>query len=75
MCWYSSGVASGYSWEFCTGGGFLLGNLDQAGQLTGPEVTFLYPDLRTGLTGRTVDWTGGQLLLPRTQDQTLGQVS
>ncbi len=51
MCWYSNGVATGYSWEFCVGGGYRLGHLDAAGQLTGPEASFLYPDLVTGLTG------------------------
>jgi hypothetical protein len=53
MSWYSCGVATGYSWEFCVGGGYRLGQLDQSGQLTGPEVSYLYPDLRTGLTGRS----------------------
>ena len=51
MSWYSCGVACGYSWEFCVGGGYRLGQLDPAGQLTGSEVSYLYPDLRTGLTG------------------------
>ncbi len=32
------------------GGGYRLGHLDAAGQLTGPEASFLYPDLVTGLT-------------------------
>ena len=36
--------------------GFLYGRLDQAGEFTGAEITFLYPDLLTGIRGQ-----GGRL--------------
>jgi hypothetical protein len=73
MCWYSNGVATGYSWEFCVGGGYRLGHLDAAGQLTGPEASFLYPDLKTGLTGiwSSAEWRRDQLPVSRLPDRSL----
>ena len=35
--------------------GFLYGEVDQEGKFTGDEITFLYPDLLTGLNGKFVD--------------------
>ena len=35
----------------CLGGGYQVGKLSSSGQLTGNQVSFLYPDLTTGLTG------------------------
>ena len=35
--------------------GFLYGEVDQEGKFTGDEITFLYPDLLTGLRGKFVD--------------------
>ena len=35
--------------------GFLYGVVDHEGKFTGDEITFLYPDLLTGLHGKFVD--------------------
>ena len=35
--------------------GFLYGEVDEEGKFTGDEITFLYPDLLTGLHGKFVD--------------------
>jgi len=35
--------------------GFLYGEVDQEGKFTGDEITFIYPDLLTGLHGKFVD--------------------
>ena len=37
-----------------TGGGYLVGQLNNAGQLTGRDISFIYPDLDTGITGRDI---------------------
>ena len=36
------------------GGGQLTGHLDTSGHFSGPDLTFLYPDLLTALTGTFV---------------------
>ena len=35
--------------------GFLYGEVDQEGKFTGDEITYIYPDLLTGLHGKFVD--------------------
>ena len=45
--------------------GFLYGEVDQEGKFTGDEITFLYPDLLTGLHGKFVD---GEVLEARAVD-------
>ncbi|XP_023346047.1 histone-lysine N-methyltransferase SETD7 [Eurytemora carolleeae] len=52
VCLYTNGTPSGYVWQCCTGGGYLVGQLNKAGQLTGRDISFIYPDLDTGITGR-----------------------
>ena len=45
--------------------GFLYGEVDQEGKFTGDEITFIYPDLLTGLHGKFVD---GEVLEARAVD-------
>ena len=45
--------------------GFLYGEVDHEGKFTGDEITFLYPDLLTGLHGKFVD---GEVLEARAVD-------
>ena len=47
------------------GGGYLVGNMDSAGQLTGSDITFLYPDLKTGITGNCQNRAGQRKRDPR----------
>ena len=47
-------------WQAVLGSAWLVGHLDTAGQMTGSDLAFLYPDLRTALVGR---FKNGELLL------------
>ena len=49
---YSRGRVVGWCWRWCEGGGWLTGQVDGAGDLTGHNIAFLYPDLVTGLLGQ-----------------------
>ena len=55
---YRRGRAVGATWRGLQGGGWLHGVLDREGQLTGEEVVYIYPDLRTCLVGR---FQGGRM--------------
>ena len=48
---YQHGLPSGLCWQLLPGGGLLHGQLDTGGQLSGPALTFLYPDMITALQG------------------------
>ena len=39
---------------FITGGGIIVGPVSNSGQLTGGDISFLFPDLRTGITGQKI---------------------
>ena len=41
-----------FTFTLLLGGGYLVGQLNKAGQLTGMDISFIYPDLDTGITGR-----------------------
>jgi len=56
---YSGGVPTGVCWQAVLGSAWLVGHLDTAGQMTGSDLAFLYPDLRTALVGR---FRNGELL-------------
>ena len=56
---YSGGVPTGVCWQAVLGSAWLVGHLDTAGQMTGSDLAFLYPDLRTALVGR---FKNGELL-------------
>ena len=49
--WYYRNVQYGMIWKFLRGGGYLLGQADFLGAMSGESVAFLYPDLRTALYG------------------------
>jgi len=50
---YRAGLASGCCWSSLRGGGWLVGRVcPRTGQYTGPEIAFLYPDLKTALVGK-----------------------
>ena len=49
--WYYRNVPYGVVWKFLRGGGFLLGQVDSLGTMSGESIAFLYPDLRTALYG------------------------
>ena len=48
---HRSGVAQGTCWKIIRGGGSVVGEVDQAGLLTGDNITYLYPDYSTALHG------------------------
>ena len=55
---FSNEKPLGKAWQWKSGRmleGFLYGEVDQEGKFTGDEITFLYPDLLTGLNGKFVD--------------------
>lgn len=43
---------TGPAWLGLLGGGYLHGHLDSHGRMTGDSVSFIYPDLKTVLTGK-----------------------
>ena len=51
VCWFSRNIPTGNVWHFLKGGGFLVGQADSMGIMTGDNIAFLYPDLRTALCG------------------------
>lgn len=55
---YCNGVPYGFWWQFVKDGGTIVGHVDSTGKLSGDEIVFLYPDLKTGLMGHFED---GQL--------------
>ena len=42
----------GYVWFSCLGGGWLHGQVDSSGQLTGDNIMFIYPDMTQALVGQ-----------------------
>ena len=51
VCWYYHNSPCGMAWKFLKGGGFLIGQVDALGTMSGESIAFLYPDLRTALYG------------------------
>ena len=49
---YEEGIPRGICWQSVLGSAWLVGHLDTAGQMTGSDVAFLYPDLSTALVGQ-----------------------
>ena len=43
---HRDGVLVGTAWRIVRGGGAVVGEVDREGQLTGPGLTYLYPDYR-----------------------------
>ena len=53
------GHYTGICWQAVLGEAWLVGQLNIFGQMTGPDVTFLYPDLKTALVG---EFRNGELV-------------
>ena len=52
---YRAGRVVGRCWRWCEGGGWLTGRVDSTtGSLTGDNIAFLYPDIKTALLGRFI---------------------
>ena len=49
---YRHGRCVGQCWQWCEGGGWLTGQVDTRGAMTGDNVAFVYPDLSTCLHGQ-----------------------
>jgi len=56
---YAEGVPVGICWQAVLGKAWLVGQLDTFGQMTGSDVAFLYPDLKTALVG---EFRNGELV-------------
>ncbi|XP_059082047.1 histone-lysine N-methyltransferase SETD7-like [Tigriopus californicus] len=54
ISWYRNGVRTGFAWEFLRGGGMMAGEVNEIGELSGPEVSYLYPDKYTMLVGKAI---------------------
>ena len=55
VSFYRNGRPIGPTWQFKIGGGFLTGNVDSSGKLTGNRIVYSYPDFETLLVGKFVD--------------------
>ena len=49
---YRSGLAWGQCWQGVEGGGWITGQVDSRGELSGDNIAFIYPDLTTAILGR-----------------------
>ena len=49
---FVNGFRHGISYQFKTGGGFVVGKVDYKGELTGPDIAYIYPDYQTMIVGR-----------------------
>lgn len=49
---YQDGQAVGFAWRIVIGGGFIYGRVDGMGQLTGDDIAYVYPDVKTALVGK-----------------------
>ena len=49
-------------WTKQAGGGWLVGEVDSCGRYSGPDIAFLFPDLRTAVAG---EWREGELVRGR----------
>ena len=45
-------MATGPCWKSVLGSSWLVGFLDENGEMSGPDIAFLYPDLHTALVGK-----------------------
>ena len=65
---FKDGKPQGLAWQWKSERmleGFLYGEVDQEGKFTGDEITFIYPDLLTGLHGKFIN---GEVLEARAVD-------
>ena len=52
---YENGKACYIWWKLFEFGGAVIGHVNDEGQLTGPEIVYLYPDFKTGFMGHFED--------------------
>ena len=52
---YRNGKAFGVCWKIIKGGGSVVGRVDDAGELTGIRIAYLYPDFKTAIVGNFTD--------------------
>ena len=52
MSFYHRGLRVGWVYEGLLGGGYLVGRVDSGGRLTGPDISYIYPDFRTAIRGQ-----------------------
>ena len=49
---YKDGVATGYCWKGLLGGAWVVGYVDENGDLTGDNIAYVYPDFKTAFVGK-----------------------
>ncbi len=52
---YHLGRLSGVCWKGLLGGGYIVGKVDERGEFSGDEISFLYPDFRSAIKGTFID--------------------
>ena len=59
---YKNGIRTGISVRFKIGGGFVIGRVNAEGELTGDNISYIYPDYQTMIVGQFKDGilTSGQ---------------
>ena len=68
VCWYQNGLPFSHCWLWCRGGGFLVGKLDQAGNFSGSDLAFVFPDLSTALVGRFTEGVAESVVAGRLEE-------
>ena len=48
---YCNGIPHGVCWKFNPGGGYITGEVDSEGELSGDNICYIYPDLKTCYSG------------------------
>ena len=51
ISYYNNGIRVGIAYEFKIGGGFIVGQVDKFGNLTGKDIAYVYPDFDAGIVG------------------------
>jgi len=59
---YRNGVPFGSCWKIIRGGGCVVGKVDEDGNLSGTDISYLFPDFRTAFTGT---FKNGELVFAR----------
>ena len=49
---FNNGVRIGWIYKGLIGGGYVIGKVDDKGDLTGQDIAFIYPDVRTAIKGQ-----------------------
>ena len=59
ISYYDNGIRIGIAYEFKVGGGFIVGQVDQLGNMTGNDIAYVYPDFESMLVG---EFKNGELV-------------